>query len=82
MRKVLIRQLISSGYALAVTFMIGKWAFAYALYERGYEDVGGEYIMLPMVFYGAYKLFEWLLKVLEARKNGSKEIRSRKNPGI
>lgn len=45
MRKTLKRDLIAVIWTLLVTYAIGKWAFHLAYIERGYEAVGGEYLL-------------------------------------
>lgn len=47
MRKTLKRDLIAVIWTLLVTYAIGKWAFHLAYIERGYEAVGGEYLLIP-----------------------------------
>ena len=55
MRKTLKRDLIAAIWTLLVTYAIGKWAFHLAYIERGYKAVGGEYILIPVVYLGAWK---------------------------
>lgn len=82
MRRKIIRDLLCSGYALAVTVMIGKWAFHTAYLERGYESVGGEYLLIPMVFFIAYKAFEFFINTLEEEVYGSNKERGRRDFGM
>lgn len=37
-------------YSFAVSYFVGKWAIEYAYNERGYFAIGGEYILIVMVF--------------------------------
>ena len=55
MRKTLKRDLIAVIWTLLVTYAIGKWAFHLAYIERGYEAVGGEYLLILAVYWGAWK---------------------------
>lgn len=48
MSKTLKRDLIAVIWTLLVTYAIGKWAFHLAYIERGYEAVGGEYLLIPV----------------------------------
>lgn len=82
MRRKIIRDLLCSGYALAVTVMIVKWAFHTAYLERGYEAVGGEYLLIPMVFFIAYKAFEFFINTLEEEVYGSNKERGRRDFGM
>lgn len=79
-RKEIKRVLIATIYTLAVTFAIGKWALWYAYMERGYEAVGGEYLLIGMAYWGAWKAINYFLDSLEEleyerhrRKRGSRE---------
>lgn len=63
-RKV-IRGMVSMLYALAVTSMIGAWAVKYAFMERGYMAIGGEYLFIPLVAWGAYEVMDIFLNELE-----------------
>lgn len=56
-------------WTLAVTYAVGKWAFHIAYIERGYEAVGGEYLLVPMVCFGAWKSINYLFESLEEMKN-------------
>ena len=72
-----IRELLAACYGLAVTYMVGRWAIHYAYLERGYDAVGGEYLLIPMVFLVAYKVFEIFINALEEEINGNKKRRGR-----
>lgn len=48
MSKTLKRDLIAVIWTLLVTYAIGKWSFHLAYIERGYEAVGGEYLLIPV----------------------------------
>lgn len=75
--------LLKIGYASIVTYAVGRWAVNYAYLERGYEAVGGEILILPLVWWAAYRLIHHLFNVLEAGKyaggNKRKKIRSGKD---
>ena len=53
MSKTLKRDLIAVIWTLLVTYAIGKWSFHLAYIERGYEAVGGEYLLIPVVYLGS-----------------------------
>lgn len=65
MKKTLKRDLIAVIWTLLVTFAIGKWAFHIAYIERGYESVGGEYMLVLMVYWIAWKSINYLFDSLE-----------------
>lgn len=69
MSKTLKRDLIAVIWTLLVTYAIGKWAFHLAYIERGYEAVGGEYLLLPVVYWGAWKAINYLFDSLEELEN-------------
>ncbi|MCM1221213.1 MAG: hypothetical protein NC548_42715 [Lachnospiraceae bacterium] len=72
--KIIIKGFIESGYALFVTYAISKWTFYYAYAERGYEAVGGEYILIPVIYLTAYKAIQYLFNIFrEERKNAAKK---------
>lgn len=80
MKKTLKRDLIAVTWTLIVTYAIGKWAFHLAYIERGYKAVGGEYLLILMVYWGAWKAINYLfdsLEELEDERNRRKK-RSRR----
>ena len=64
-RKRLKRELIAIVWTLLVTYAIGKWSFHLAYIERGYEAVGGEYLLIPAVYWGAWKAINYLFDSME-----------------
>ena len=64
-----IRNLLTAAYTLAVTFFVGKWAICMAYLERGYEAVGGEYCLIPLVGWTAWKAVNHLFDTLEDLKH-------------
>lgn len=72
MRKTLKRDLIAVIWTLLVTYAIGKWSFHLAYIERGYKAVGGEYLLVPMVYWGAWKAINYLFDSLEELENERK----------
>ena len=69
MRKTLKRDLIAVIWTLLVTYAIGKCAFHLAYIERGYKAVGGEYLLIPVVYWGAWKAINCLFDSLEELEN-------------
>lgn len=65
MKKTMIRELIVAIWTLLVTFAIGKWALHIAYIERGYESAGGEYLLIIMVYWLAWKSIDYLFDSLE-----------------
>lgn len=65
MRKKMLRELIVAIWTLLVTFAIGKWALHIAYIERGYEAVGGEYLLIIMAYLLAWKSINYLFDSLE-----------------
>lgn len=64
-RKRLKRELIAIMWTLLVTYAIGKWSFHLAYIEREYEAVGGEYLLIPAVYWGAWKAINYLFDSME-----------------
>lgn len=64
-RRKIIRSLMAVTYTLAVTFFAGKWSIHAAYLERGYEAVGGEYCLMYMVCWAAWKAINYLFDTLE-----------------
>ena len=60
-----LRELAESMYALAVMIAIGKWAIRMAYLERGYEAIGGEYCLMIMAYWVAWKIIHYLFDALE-----------------
>ncbi len=69
MWRYIIRCLLEVGYASIVTYVIGKLSVKYAYLERGYEAIGGEILILPMVWWVAYKLIHYVFNILEKEKH-------------
>lgn len=67
-KKKPVRRLIKFSYVLIITFMIGKWGFYVAYMQRGYKAVGGEYILLLITCWAAWKAISNLLDALEELK--------------
>ncbi len=42
--------------AVGLTYLYLIWVTEQALIQRGYKAYGGEYIIVPFVFYGFYKI--------------------------
>lgn len=80
MRKTLKRDLIAIIWTLLVTYAIEKWSFHLAYIERGYKAVGGEYLLVLMVYLGAWKAINYLFDSLEEleRERRRKKNRSRR----
>ncbi len=64
-RRQIIRDMIVLICTLLVTFIVGEWAIRYALSERSYKAVGGEYFLIPVVAWVAYKVINIFLDLLE-----------------
>lgn len=80
MRKTLKRDLIATIWTLLVTGAIGKWAFHIAYIGRGYKAVGSEYLLLLVVYWGAWKAINYLFDSLEEleRERNRRKKRSRR----
>ncbi len=59
------RNLVAVAYTLAITFAIGKWTIYMAYLERGYEAIGGEYCLVPMVCWMAWKTINYFFDTME-----------------
>lgn len=72
------RDLIAVSWTLAVTYAVGRWAFHFAYLERGYKSVGGEYLLVLMVYWGAWKAINYLFDSLEELENERKRKRKKR----
>lgn len=83
-RKEIIRQVIEAVYALGIAVSIGRWSFHIAYVQRGYKSVGGEYLLIPVVYWLAYKAIHYLFDNLEEldHERSCKKGRSRGTVGI
>jgi len=64
-KKCVFKNLAAVAYTLAVTYAVGKCAICMAYLERGYKAVGGEYCLIPMVCWAAWKAINYLFDTLE-----------------
>lgn len=64
-RRRVIRNLAVAVYTIAVTSAVGRWAVRAAYLERGYEAAGGEYCLILMVCWMAWKAINYLFDTLE-----------------
>lgn len=62
--------LVVTAYAAVITYMVGKWGFFMAYMERGYEAVGGEYLLIPMTYCTAGSAMHYFISALEGLKRG------------
>lgn len=72
------RSLASVVLELAAVLLMTALAFAWgkqtAMIERGYEAIGGEYLLLllPAIYYiGKRTLLDWIADLQERRKGGN-----------
>lgn len=52
--------------SVGLTYLYFTWAAEQAFLQRGYAACGGEYVILPLVFYGAYKGLGWIEKLVHS----------------
>ena len=64
-KKKATRNMMAIAYTLAVTFSAGKWIIYMAYLERGCEAIGGEYCLIPMVCWMAWKAINYFFETLE-----------------
>lgn len=64
-RSKFLRDVAAFAYALAVTLSAGKWVICMAYMERGYEAVGGEYLLVPIVYWMEWKIINCFFDTLE-----------------
>lgn len=57
---LIIGKLILSGILISP---LAKIATTYAYLERGYEAIGGEYLFILLIYWGAYKGVGYLLNI-------------------
>lgn len=67
--------------ACVVSDKVGSWAIAYAYYERGYEAVGSEYLLIPFVFCLTYWIMDKILRI-GGTINANRQERSRRTFGM
>lgn len=60
-----VRELMGVIYAIVIMLAIGKWAIHMAYLERGYEAIGGEYCLMIMAYWVAWKTINHLFDALE-----------------
>lgn len=51
-------------FSYSVAFFVGKWAIEFAYQERGYEAVGGEYLLIIMTYMFSF----WLIRKFFERR--------------
>ena len=49
--------------AVALTYLYSAWSIEQAFIQRGYKAYGGEYLIIPFVFYGVYKVLGGIQKL-------------------
>ena len=69
-------------YALWLTSMVGCWLINEAFLERGYHAMGGEMLLIPFVFFGAYKLAELFFRESEDAEDESNEAEDGGEPWV
>jgi hypothetical protein len=82
LKRWIIRNILEASYTLAITAAVGKWAIHAAYLERGYKAVGGEFILIPMTCWVAYKAIHHLFNTLEEVEHERNERRSRAASGL
>ena len=75
----LVRGLAELGLTLAVTYAVGKCAVHAAYLERGYEAMGGEYLLILLVCVVAYRVIHYIFDILEAEQREYKRSKERGN---
>jgi len=62
-----IKKAVPDGFKLfgtiVLTYLYSMWSIEQAFLQRGYKAYGGEYLMIPFVFYGLYKIFGEIQKL-------------------
>lgn len=53
--------------SLFITALVARQLIDVAYAERGYEAVGGEYIAIPVVFFGIYKVIGFIKRFLSVK---------------
>lgn len=64
-RRKAVRNLIAVVYALGVTIAVGRWSIHVTYLRRGYEAVGGEYCLILIAYWVAWKAINYLFDTLE-----------------
>ena len=60
-KKIMLYLLRLFGSA-GLTFVYSRWVIEQAFFERGYRAYGGEYFLIPLVFYGIYQVWGYIEK--------------------
>lgn len=55
-------------YSVFITYEAGKWMVDSAARSRGYDAIGGEYILIVMVFMASFRLIWGILRGKKGRK--------------
>ncbi len=53
--------------SIFITALVARCLITFAYEERGYEAVGGEYMVIPVVFFAVYKLTGVIMKFLSGK---------------
>lgn len=72
-RKKLLKDIIQTTAALAVTVASGKWAFAYAYAERGYHAIGGELLVPVLAYLFTYYVVGIVLNIWEEKRRKNRK---------
>ena len=72
-RKRLLKDVIQTAIALAVTVAAGKWAFAYAYAERGYHAIGGELLVPVLAYLFTYYAVGIVLNIWEEKRRKNRK---------
>lgn len=53
---------LALAYSIFITYVTGQWMIRFATESRGYDAVGGEYILIIVIFIGSFWVMWKLLK--------------------
>lgn len=53
---------LALAYSIFITYVTGQWIIKYVAEWRGYDAIGGEYILLIVIFMGSFWIMLKLLK--------------------
>ncbi len=65
----IIKNIVIIAYTLTITYLATQCAFEIAYAERGYDAIGGEYVVIPVAAYVAYRTITIVAENIEEDLN-------------
>lgn len=80
-KKMVVRAVSTVSYVALVTYLTGKCAIYGAYLERGYVAYGGEYLLIPVMAWVAYKAISNFFDVLAETERAEHNETRKKSTG-